>query len=98
LETKQVKLNNVDQLKQFAGQVCDILQKTIGVTEYVKAYQAVSDQVKFIRDDRKEKRAILAVSDPAQSAKRKIIKNVQKKNQKKRKMIDSRAKQGKSKC
>ncbi|EPX71364.1 U3 snoRNP protein Utp20 [Schizosaccharomyces octosporus yFS286] len=63
----------------------DVLQSKVGTTEYVNAYQEVRQASLDVRRERREKRAIEHVVDPATAAKKKLRKNEKKRDVRKEK-------------
>lgn len=65
---------NIDELKQLANQVLQLLQKQAGSTVYFAAYQRVRQRNLDAREERKAKRAIEAVANPDIAARKKARK------------------------
>jgi U3 small nucleolar RNA-associated protein 20 len=72
-----------------------LIQKTVGTTEYVLAYQKVVDHISNVRQERRSTKAIKTVTDPKASMIRRSQKNDMKKNGRKRKAADIMIKKGK---
>ncbi|CAG8782598.1 28065_t:CDS:2, partial [Dentiscutata erythropus] len=85
INSETAKGQDIDNLKQLGKEVLDLLQKRVGTTQYHNAYNKVRQQVADVRRERKHKRVIKAIVDPESAAKRKIRKNVMKKQNRKRK-------------
>lgn len=75
----------VEPLKHLASEVMNILKSQAGTTLYVSVYQFVHDRVQTQRREKREKRAIQAVTDPKARAQERVRKNVQKQKGRKRK-------------
>ncbi|CEG75265.1 hypothetical protein RMATCC62417_10338 [Rhizopus microsporus] len=65
---------NFESLQQLGNEVLNLLQNKAGPTVYFAVYQRVRQQVLKTREQRKTKQAILAVTNPALAAKRKLDK------------------------
>ncbi|KAJ1545624.1 U3 snoRNP protein [Cladochytrium tenue] len=61
----------VEQLPQLAKEVMDVLHRHAGSDAYLAAYNIVTSAVRATRDERRLKRKIEAVADPAATARRK---------------------------
>ena len=75
----------VEELKNLAQEVMDILQKQAGGHNYLESYNQIHTKVAEIRLERRNKKAILAVADPRAAAQRKLQRSEMKKKGKKRK-------------
>lgn len=64
----------IESLQQLGNEVLNLLQNKAGPTVYFAVYQRVRQQVLKTREQRKTKQAILAVTNPALAAKRKLDK------------------------
>nr|KAJ3422654.1 U3 snoRNP protein [Polyrhizophydium stewartii] len=73
-----------DELKQLALEVMAMFETQLGKAEYLDIYTKVHQQVLAVRQERRVQRSILAVADPAASAKRRTQKNLAKRNSRKR--------------
>lgn len=65
----------LEELQQLGNEILSLLQAKAGPTIYFAVYQRVRQQVIKSREERKSKEAILAVTNPALAAKRKIDKH-----------------------
>lgn len=74
----------VEELQQLGNEILSLLQAKAGPTIYFAVYQRVRQQVLKSREERKAKEAILAVTNPALAAKRKIDKHQRSQQKKKR--------------
>ncbi|KAG1474631.1 hypothetical protein G6F56_000242 [Rhizopus delemar] len=61
-------------LQQLGSEVLGLLQNKAGPTVYFAVYQRVRQQVLKVREERKSKQALLAVTNPTLAAKRKLDK------------------------
>lgn len=77
--------------------VLNLLEEVCGTEKFLEAYSEVNNIVRQKRDQRKQDIAAEAVHDPASAAKRKIKKQLQEKERKKRRVSDMRAMRGASK-
>lgn len=75
-----------DELKTLANDVVNLIKTVIGVEEFSKVYAQVGKFVAEKRQMRKRQRAVEAVADPAESARKKARKNVKKQENRKRKI------------
>jgi U3 small nucleolar RNA-associated protein 20 len=78
--------------------VLNLLEEACGTEKFLEAYSEVNNIVRQKRDQRKQEIAAEAVHDPASAAKRKIKKQLQEKERKKRRVSDMRAMRGASKA
>ncbi|KAJ3387278.1 U3 snoRNP protein [Entophlyctis sp. JEL0112] len=74
-----------EELKVLAKEIAEHIQNSIGLTKYLEIYNKVQTEVTEVREERKSKRKIQAITDPEASAKRREQKNEMKKAGKKRK-------------
>ncbi|KAK4515117.1 proteasome regulatory particle base subunit rpn10 [Mucor velutinosus] len=81
---EQNKAAGFEALQQLGNEILNLLQNKAGPTVYFAVYQRVRQQVIKSREDRKSKDAILAISNPALAAKRKLDKHQRSQNKKKR--------------
>ncbi len=58
----------------MGNEVLNLLQNKAGPTVYFAVYQRVRQQVLKVREERRSKQALLAVTDPTLAAKRKLDK------------------------
>ncbi len=63
----------------------DLIQSKVGVTAFSTIYNQVRQGVIGVRQERKTLRALQVATNPAAAAKRKLQKNVMKKDNRKRK-------------
>ena len=73
-------------VKELAGEALQLLQAKAHAPDFVAAYQLVKDQQHAARRARKQREAVEAAADPALAAKKRIAKNLGKRNGKKRKL------------
>ncbi|OBZ87321.1 U3 small nucleolar RNA-associated protein 20 [Choanephora cucurbitarum] len=81
---EQNKADGFEELQQLGNEVLSLLQNKAGPTVYFAVYQRVRQQVLKAREDRKSQEAILAVTNPALAAKRKLDKHHKSQAKKKR--------------
>jgi len=80
------KTKEFGRMKTLAQEVLDLLQQRVGSTPFFEAYNAARIQQDHVRDERKKKKALDAVMNPEKTAQRKIQRNLQKKESRKRKV------------
>ncbi|XP_071941723.1 small subunit processome component 20 homolog [Antedon mediterranea] len=81
------KMSHSDsELRILCQEVMDLLKSMVDTEVFTKAYAAVQKELNTIREGRKKKRVMQAVADPEAAAKRKIKKQISKKESKKRKL------------
>jgi len=76
-------------LKALAQEVLDLIKGLVGREKVSRAYANLQQTATEMRETRKRKKALEAVADPAKSARKKLKKNLAKKETRKRK-LDSR--------
>eukprot|EP00804_Cyclotella_cryptica_P001375 CCRYP_014133-RA/>CCRYP_014133-RA protein AED:0.02 eAED:0.02 QI:68/1/1/1/1/1/6/174/3100 len=74
--------------------VLNLLEDVCGTEKFLEAYSDVNKKVRQKRDQRKQDIAAEAIHDPASAAKRKIKKQLQEKERKKRRVNDMKAMRG----
>ncbi|KAJ3375731.1 U3 snoRNP protein [Allomyces arbusculus] len=74
-----------DELRSFCQEIMDLLQMRIGNANFTKAYAEARSNSERTRQERRQKKAELAVTDPKAFAQRKLARNEAKKQLKKRK-------------
>lgn len=72
------------ELRDLAQQALTIYDKALGTTEYLHLYNAARQQVQTKRLERRTKRSVEAVTAPATHARKKIKKNILKKESRRR--------------
>ncbi|XP_069106833.1 small subunit processome component 20 homolog [Argopecten irradians] len=72
-------------IKTLAQEVLDLLKKVLGVEQFTEVYANVQRKRMVIKETRKRQKAVEAVSNPEVAAKRKVKKNLAKRDAKKRK-------------
>lgn len=75
----------LEELKTLATELQDLLQGKVGATKFSTIYNQIRQSVLGVRRDRKSARALHVVINPEAAARRKIHRNVIKKESKKRK-------------
>jgi U3 small nucleolar RNA-associated protein 20 len=78
--------NQDAELRTLCQEVVDLMKKTVGVEIFTRHYSALHKQSSEKKIDRKRQRDIEVVNNPELAAKRKIKKNLNKKESKKRKV------------
>ncbi|CAL1711913.1 unnamed protein product [Somion occarium] len=76
---------HMDELKTLAIELQDLLQNKVGTTKFSNVYNQIRQNVLTVRRERKTARAVQVVAHPEASAKRRMQKNVLKKDSRKRK-------------
>jgi len=77
-------------LKSFANEVIEIIQNKVGAALFVPVYDHVRKQVLGIRQQRKNKRKVEAISNPERFALKKVAKNLKKRDRRKQHIDDLR--------
>lgn len=77
---------NESALKSLAQEVSELVKKVIGLEAFSQACSAVQQEIVVTRESRKRERALEAVVNPEKRAKRKVKKNLAKKESRKRKI------------
>ncbi|XP_021355382.1 small subunit processome component 20 homolog [Mizuhopecten yessoensis] len=72
-------------IKSLAQEVLDLLKKVLGVEQFTEIYARVLRKRMVVKETRKRQKAVEAVSNPEVAAKRKVKKNLAKREAKKRK-------------
>ncbi|KDQ13943.1 hypothetical protein BOTBODRAFT_33064 [Botryobasidium botryosum FD-172 SS1] len=75
----------MDELKALAQELQSLVQTKVGTTSFSNVYNRIKQSVLAVRRERKTARALQATSHPERSAKRKMQRNVSKKDNRKRK-------------
>ena len=75
----------LDELKTLAVELQELIQSKVGTTEFAEVYSRIRQNVLGVRRERKTARAVQAASNPAFASKRKMQKNIAKKDSRKRK-------------
>jgi len=75
-------------LEKLAQEVLELIKSLVGRETFSRAYASLQQTTTEARETRKRKKALEAVADPAKSARKKLKKNLAKKETRKRK-IDS---------
>lgn len=73
-------------LRQLAKEVSNIIKKKLGMEKYTKTLSKLEETISVKRAERKRARTQLAVTDPEMYAKKKIKRQIKKKESKKRKI------------
>ncbi|KAI8059768.1 armadillo-type protein [Thamnidium elegans] len=81
---EQNKAAGFEELQQLGNEILSLLQTKAGPTIYFAVYQRVRQQVIKSREERKAKDAILAITNPALAAKRKLEKHQRSQQSKKK--------------
>ncbi|XP_041354948.1 small subunit processome component 20 homolog [Gigantopelta aegis] len=86
LQREITRLTEDSCLKTLAQEVINLLKKTVGVEDFTKVFISVQQSRSARKETRKRHRAIEAVSNPEIAARKRLKKNLQKKEAKKRKI------------
>ncbi|XP_056016221.1 small subunit processome component 20 homolog [Ostrea edulis] len=90
-ETNENNPNTESALKGLAQEVLDILKKMLGIETYTQLFAKTHKEQFNRKETRKRKEAVEAVSNPQNAAKKKMKKNLAKREAKKRKVEEFRA-------
>jgi hypothetical protein len=82
-------------VKDLAEEVLALIEQQVGSKDFVKAYASAQKQATQMKEKRKRVRAMEQIVDPEAAANRKLKKNMQKRNQRKRKITQVRISRGK---
>ncbi|KAF9038274.1 hypothetical protein BDZ89DRAFT_1061276 [Hymenopellis radicata] len=85
LEDDTIRDAQMDELKTVSTELQDLIQSKVGVTAFSTIYNQVRQGVIGVRRERKTLRALQVATNPAAAAKRKVQKNLMKKDNRKRK-------------
>ncbi|KAG8958312.1 U3 snoRNP protein [Tulasnella sp. 419] len=85
IEDDTVKDSQMEELKTLAQELQDLVQSKVGTTIFASAYNSIRQKVLSVRRDRRTARVLQATSNPEIAAKRKIQKNISKRDSRKRK-------------
>ena len=75
----------VDDLKTLSMELQDLVQNKVGTTKFAGVYNQIRQKVISVQRDRKATRALQVAANPHLAAKRKMHKNTNKKESRKRK-------------
>lgn len=89
-ETNENNPNTDSALKSLAQEVLDIMRKVLGVETYTQLFAKTHKEQYDRKESRKRKDAVEAVSNPQYAAKKKMKKNLAKREAKKRKLEEFR--------
>ncbi|KAF9222298.1 hypothetical protein BS17DRAFT_735750 [Gyrodon lividus] len=84
-EEDTIRDSGMDELKTTAAELQDLLQAKVGTTTFANAYNGIRQGVLGVRQERRVARVTKATTDPQAAAKRKLARNVMKKESRKRK-------------
>ncbi|KAK7691383.1 hypothetical protein QCA50_004782 [Cerrena zonata] len=96
-EDDTIRDPHMDELKTLAIELQDLLQTKVGTSKFSNVYNGIRQNVISVRRDRRTARAVQAVTNPEVSAKKRMQKNVLKKESRKRKGQSFQEYKGKSK-
>ncbi|EGO26080.1 hypothetical protein SERLADRAFT_367707 [Serpula lacrymans var. lacrymans S7.9] len=85
LEDDTIRDPHMDELKTLATELQDLIQNKVGTTKFALAYNRIRQGVLTVRRERRTARVTQAVVNPEAAAKRKMQRNVVKKDSRKRK-------------
>lgn len=75
----------LDELKTLASELQDLVQAKVGTTKFVDVYNRIRQHVETVRKERKKERVLQLSINPQVALKRKMHKNMNKKESRKRK-------------
>ncbi|KAF8161520.1 armadillo-type protein [Crassisporium funariophilum] len=84
-EDDTVRDSQMDELKTTAVELQDLVQSKVGVTKFSNVYNQIRQSTLGVRRERKVARVLQATTNPEAAAKRKMQRNVIKKDSRKRK-------------
>ena len=79
---------------ELAGELRDLLNEHVGGEAFLQAYRDVTRSANAKRQERKRKAAQLRVMDPAAGARRRLRRNANKRESRKRKITEMRERAG----
>ncbi|KAI0628424.1 armadillo-type protein [Trametes polyzona] len=85
VEDDTVRDPQMDDLKTLAIELQDLVQNKVGTTQFASVYNSIRQKVLAVRRDRRTARVVQNTTNPAAAAKRKLHRNVAKKESRKRK-------------
>jgi len=85
LDDDTIRDAQMDELKTLAQELQSLVQTKVGTTSFSNVYNRIKQGVLTVRRERKTARALQATNDPEKSARRKMQRNVSKKDNRKRK-------------
>ncbi|KAL0225090.1 hypothetical protein RCL1_003002 [Eukaryota sp. TZLM3-RCL] len=88
-DTGALKIN--DETKSVANEVMDVVKKSVGINTFVEAMSSVRDERQRIKTEIQQKRAVMAVSDPAEYSRTMLQKSEQRRKHRHRKTQDNQA-------
>jgi U3 small nucleolar RNA-associated protein 20 len=84
-EEDTIRDSGIDELKTTAAELQDLLQAKVGTTTFANAYNSIRQGALSVRQERRVARVTKATTNPEAAAKRKLARNVMKKESRKRK-------------
>lgn len=84
-EDDTIRDAGMEELKVTATELVDLLQNKVGTTVFSNAYNRIRQGASTIQQERRVARATKATTNPEAAAKRKLARNVGKKESRKRK-------------
>ncbi|PIL29525.1 hypothetical protein GSI_08333 [Ganoderma sinense ZZ0214-1] len=85
IEDDTIRDPQMEELKTLAVELQDLVQTKVGTTKFSNVYNSIRQKVVSVRRERKAARAIQSTIDPAAAAKRRLQRNIVKKDSRKRK-------------
>jgi len=85
VEDDTIRDSQFDDLKTLAQELQDLVQSKVGTTKFANVYNQIRQKVISVQRDRKTARALQVATNPQFTAKRKMHKNANKKEGRKRK-------------
>ncbi|KAF9524997.1 hypothetical protein CPB83DRAFT_570885 [Crepidotus variabilis] len=95
IEDDTIRDGQMDELKTTSTELQDLVQSRVGATKFSGVYNQIRQGVLGVRRERKIARVLQATTNPEAAAKRKMQRNVIKKDSRKRKdrgFLESRGK------
>ncbi|KIP04981.1 hypothetical protein PHLGIDRAFT_170606 [Phlebiopsis gigantea 11061_1 CR5-6] len=96
-EDDTIRDPHMDELKTLAIELQELVQAKVGTTKFAEVYSRIRQSVLGVRRERKTARAVQAATNPAFASKRKMQRNVAKKDSRKRKSSSFAESRGKVK-
>ncbi|KAI8978168.1 armadillo-type protein [Trametes punicea] len=85
VEDDTIRDEQMDDLKTLAIELQDLVQNKVGTTKFAQVYNGIRQKVLAVRHDRRTARVVQHTTNPAAAAKRKLQRNIAKKESRKRK-------------
>ncbi|KAI1783497.1 armadillo-type protein [Ganoderma leucocontextum] len=85
VEDDTIQDPQMEELKTLAVELQDLVQAKVGTTKFSNVYSSIRQKAVSVRRERKTARVIQSTTDPAAAAKRRLQRNIAKKDNRKRK-------------